>query len=176
MGYDILDSPLAFIENALNKKLLTLLTIVTVALWSAICEKAAKCKQSDSIKALLDMQADAWNKGDLKTFMTGYKRSNEISYTSAGKIINGYDALLAHYEKRYGKNSDTMGKLDFTILQEIELGKNNALCVGRWHLIGAENREMEGVFSLVLTRPNEKSAWKVIHDHTSLSPSSNSSQ
>lgn len=173
MGYDILDPPLAFIEDALNKKLLTLLSIVTVALWS---NDAAKCKQSDSIKALLDMQADAWNKGDLKTFMTGYKRSNAISYTSAGKIINGYEALLAHYEKRYGKNSDTMGKLDFTILQEIELGKNNALCVGRWHLVGAENKEMEGVFSLVLTRLNEKSAWKVIHDHTSLSPSSNSSQ
>lgn len=122
------------------------------------------------------MQADAWNKGDLKTFMTGYKHSNEISYTSAGKIIKGYDALLEHYEKRYGKNSDTMGKLDFTILQEIELGRNNALCVGRWHLVGKENKEMEGVFSLVLTRQNEKSAWKVIHDHTSLSTSPNSSQ
>lgn len=149
----------------MNKKLLIFLAICFIVFASS---DTAKCKQKDSIKELLDMQANAWNKGDLKAFMTGYKRASTISYTSSGKIINGYDALLAHYEKRYGKNSDTMGKLDFTILQEIELGKNNALCIGRWHLIDKENKEIEGVFSLVLSRENEKSAWKVIHDHTSL--------
>ncbi|MDX2107764.1 MAG: hypothetical protein SFY67_15285 [Candidatus Melainabacteria bacterium] len=152
----------------MNKKLFALLAISTCAL---LTTAAAKGKQSDSIKGLLDMQAAAWNEGDLKTFMTGYKHSKEVSYTSSGKIIDGYDALEAHYEKRYGKNSDTMGKLDFTILKEIRLGKNNALCVGRWHLVGKENKEMEGVFSLVLSRENEKSPWKVIHDHTSLNPS-----
>lgn len=155
----------------MNKKLLALLAICTCAFFTTAI---AKEKQSKSIKALLDMQAAAWNKGDLKTFMTGYKHSKDISYTSSGKIIDGYDALEAHYEKRYGKNSDTMGKLDFTILKETELGKNNALCVGRWHLVGKENKEMEGVFSLVLNRENEKSPWKVIHDHTSLSPNPSS--
>jgi len=168
MAYDILDFAPGFTSRfALNKKLLLPLALATLVLLSPAY--TARAKSTDSIKALLDMQANAWNKGDLTTFMTGYKQSDEVSYTSGGKIISGYDALKEHYEKRYGKSSDTMGKLDFTILQEVELGKNNALCVGRWHLVGKDEKEMGGVFSLVLSRDNEECDWKVVHDHTSLS-------
>jgi beta-aspartyl-peptidase (threonine type) len=153
---------------ALNKKFFLPMALTAMVLAWSTC---AHSKDNGTIKALLDMQANAWNKGDLKTFMTGYKRSKETSYTSGCKIISGYDALQAHYQKRYGNSSDTMGKLDFTILQTVDLGKNNALCVGRWHLVGKDKKEMGGVFSLVLSRSDEKSDWKVVHDHTSLNSS-----
>lgn len=160
---------------ALNKKLLLLLALTAMVFTSSTCLVKAKTDSSkttlkDGVQSLLDMQANAWNKGDLKTFMTGYERSKETSYTSGCKIISGYDALQAHYQKRYGNSSDTMGKLDFTILQTVELGKNNALCVGRWHLVGKDKKEMGGVFSLVLSRSDQKSDWRVVHDHTSLNP------
>lgn len=112
------------------------------------------------------MQAQAWNKGDLEKFMTGYLHSNETSYTSGGKIVWGYDALKERYEKRYGKSTESMGKLSFSDLKILDLEKNHALCIGHWHLEGAENKTYDGVFSLVLR--HAKDGWKVIHDHTSL--------
>ncbi len=125
----------------------------------------AKSKDQD-VKDLLEMQATAWNKGDLQTFMTGYLNSDNISYTSGGKVVWGYQALKDRYEKRYGNKADTMGKLAFSDLKTTELGKDHALCIGHWHLVG-KDKTFDGVFSLILR--HTKTGWKVIHDHTSLS-------
>jgi ketosteroid isomerase-like protein len=130
----------------------------------------AASKKSDAkvaVPALLQQQADAWNRGDLGAFMTGYLKSAEISYTAGGTEVWGYEALKERYEKKYGSDRESMGKLQFSDLKISELGRDHALCIGRWHLERAEKNPLDGVFSLVLTRTSE--GWKVIHDHTSLS-------
>ena len=147
-----------------------------------------------NVTALLEMQAEAWNKGDLDKFMTGYLKSKEISYTSGGNEVWGYDAIQARYKNRYGSNKSQMGHLDFSGLKISELGPKNAMCIGRWHLtldkdspqntsarvpekmdqdssqktLQSKGRKiMDGVFTLILAQ-DARGGWKIIHDHTSL--------
>lgn len=125
----------------------------------------ASSTAEEQIKAVLAMQAAAWNRGDLDEFMTGYLQSANTSYTSGGVEVWGYDALRQRYQSKYGASKDTMGKLNFSDLKVFTLSPASALCIGHWHLERHDLPELNGIFSLVLVR--EKSAWKIMHDHTS---------
>ncbi len=81
--------------------------------------------------------------------------------------MKGYDALESRYRKKYGTSKDTMGKLSFSDLEIQSLGASNALCIGHWLVERAGKPSLQGIFSLVLTE--DGGAWKIIHDHTSLS-------
>jgi len=118
-----------------------------------------------AVTTLLSSQKDAWNKGDLDKFMSGYLNSEKLSFTSAGNIVWGYDALRTRYQKKYGESKETMGKLEFSDLKTYDLGPENELMIGRWHLDLATT-SLDGVFSLVFV--NTKDGWRIMHDHTSL--------
>jgi ketosteroid isomerase-like protein len=113
----------------------------------------------------MNASADAWNRGDLDGFMTGYLNSPKTSYISGCTEVWGYQALRDRYEKRFGSNHESMGKLTFSDLKIFDLGKSHALCIGHWHLERASASPSGGVYSLVLVKT--KVGWKVIHDHTS---------
>ncbi len=120
----------------------------------------------EAILSLLQAQNAAWNKGDLDAFMTGYLKSPDLSYTSGGKEVWGYDALRDRYQKKYGDSRGTMGTLSFSDTRVFELGGENALCIGHWHLVREKQSNLDGTFSLVLV--HTKAGWKILHDHTSL--------
>ncbi len=120
------------------------------------------------ITKTLQAQADAWNAGDLDKFMTAYLKSPDITFVSADGEMKGYDALESRYRKKYGTSRDTMGKLSFSQLEISSLGDSNALCIGHWLVEPTGKPNLQGIFSLVLT--NDAGVWKIIHDHTSLSP------
>lgn len=129
----------------------------------------ARCAEpttTEAVTAVLNMQAEAWNRGDLDAFMTGYLQSPDTSYTSGGVEVWGYSALRDRYQKRYGDSKATMGKLQFTDLKIFDQGPNNALCIGHWHLDRSSEPPIDGIFSLVLVHTN--AGWKVFHDHTSV--------
>lgn len=125
----------------------------------------------DDVTSVLTRQMEAWNRGDLDDFMTGYLKSPDISYTSGGTVVWGYEALQRRYINVYGDNKKAMGRLRFSDLKISELGKANALCIGRWHLERTSQPVLDGVYSLVLTRT--KDGWKIIHDHTSVDQKKN---
>lgn len=125
---------------------------------------ASESASRDAIIKVIDMQKNAWNSGDLDTFLTGYYESPDTSYTSGGQEYWGYDALRQKYTKSYGTSRDTMGTLEFSELKVIDVGKDSAYCVGHWHLERKEKQPLEGVFTLVLK--NTSAGWKIIHDHT----------
>lgn len=144
--------------------------VALALLLSAGLAALAESKKSDAkvaVPAVLQAQADAWNRGDLAAFMTGYLKSADISYTAAGTEVWGYVALRERYEKKYGADRESMGTLQFSDLKISELGRDHALCLGHWHLQRAGKDPLDGVFTLVFTRTSD--GWKVIHDHTSLS-------
>jgi ketosteroid isomerase-like protein len=74
--------------------------------------------------------------------------------------------VLARYKKNY-PDRGAMGTLDFSNLEFRFLGPDAALVLGHWHL-KREKDEPGGVFSLVFQRFPE--GWRIIHDHTSASP------
>lgn len=114
----------------------------------------------------LKQSATRWNNGDLEGFLQDYHKGEEMTFTSGGRILQGYDALEQRYRKSYGDSVNTMGTLTFSDLEAWRLGPNQALVLGRWQLKREEATD-EGVFSLVMVKIDDK--WKILHDHTSAS-------
>lgn len=117
------------------------------------------------IRAVLDRQKDAWNRGDIQAFMQGYQRSPDIVFTSAGKIRRGWDETLASYEQKY-VSGDAMGHLEFRDVELQPVGASGVVALGHWQLTSTP-KAGEGVFTLVLAKDAE-GRWAIVHDHTSL--------
>lgn len=117
----------------------------------------------EAIRAVLSAQQAAWNRGDVDTFLAGYWRSPELTFSGSGGVARGWDAVLARYKKNYPDRA-AMGQLDFSELELRFVGPDAALVLGRWHL-KREKDDVGGVFTLVWQRFPE--GWKIIHDHTS---------
>jgi len=120
-----------------------------------------------AISAVLDKQLAAWNRGDLPSYMDGYARTPDLIFTSGGDIQRGWQAALDHYQQRYVIDPKSMGKLTFEIESIDPVGADGAVVLGHWGLEGSVHPG-HGVFTLVLERRPE--GWRIIHDHTSLSP------
>ena len=121
----------------------------------------------DAVKAVLDAQATAWNKGDLDGYMAHYAKVDWLVFTSGGKIRHGWQETYDAFHKKYAQNPSAMGKLVFEILSIDPVGADGAVVLGNWTLTESPS-DGHGVFSVVLER--QPSGWKVIHDHTSSGP------
>jgi beta-aspartyl-peptidase (threonine type) len=126
--------------------------------------KAAAADEKAAIRAVLDAQQAAWNKGDLETFMAGYWSSPDLTFFSGGDRKHGWKATLERYRERYQAKGAEMGKLTFSDLQIELLGPDAAFVRGRFTLERTKDRPT-GQFTLILRRFPE--GWRIIHDHTS---------
>lgn len=120
-------------------------------------------KAEAAIRAVLDAQAAAWNRGDLEGYMDGYDRSPDTEFVGGDTITRGWQTVLERYRKRYDTR-EKMGVLSFSELEITVLNRNAALVLGRWHLKRA-NDEPHGTFTLVFRKT--KAGWKIVHDHSS---------
>lgn len=146
-----------------------ILVVALVALVTVGCAHVRHFTERDraDVAAVLDAQAAAWNRGDLDGYMAGYARTDELVFTSGGNVQRGFDDALAHYRARYGGDRASMGHLTFEILGVQAVGADGAVVLGHWELTGTAHAG-RGVFTLVLERRPE--GWRIIHDHTSVSP------
>ena len=117
------------------------------------------------VRALLDAQVAAWNRGDLEGFMAGYWRSSELVFCSGATVSKGWDATLERYRKRYQAEGREMGKLRFESLEVESLGPDAAFARGEYWLRMSDGQQPHGRFTLVLRRLS--GAWRIVHDHTS---------
>jgi beta-aspartyl-peptidase (threonine type) len=120
-----------------------------------------------AIAGVLDRQIAAWNRGDLAAYMEGYARTPALVFTSGGNVRRGWQDAFDHYQARYATDPKAMGTLAFQIDSVDPVGADGAVVLGRWELTGTAHAG-RGVFTLVLERRPE--GWRIIHDHTSLSP------
>jgi ketosteroid isomerase-like protein len=123
--------------------------------------------RSEPFHRILDAQAEAWNRGDIDGFMHHYWRSDQLTFSSAGHTRRGWTETKARYEQRY-PTPERMGQLEFTDVETHMLGDSAALVLGRWHLTRQPD-SIGGNFSLVFELIDGQ--WKIIHDHTSATPS-----
>lgn len=142
--------------------------LLVLSLLALLVSPAAASPDAAGCTATLQAQVEAWNVGNLATFMQGYVKSPEMTYTAGGEIVRGYAALEERYRARYGNDAASMGKLRFTDLDVQALGADYALVLGRWHLERQATAPVEGVFSLVMQKVGDD--WKILHDHSSLRP------
>ena len=119
----------------------------------------------DSIKQVLVDQQNAWNQGDIVTFMHGYDDSPQTTFI--GKSVeHGYAMILARYQRNYASH-DAMGQLAFSDLDVRILGPEHAVVTGHFHLTRSQagGGDATGTFSLVFEK--KPSGWKIILAHTS---------
>lgn len=132
---------------------------------SALISCAATTDRA-AIEELLNDQVASWNRGDISAFMDHYWKSNELTFSSSGRTLRGWQATLDRYTHRYPDRS-AMGELAFSDLQLDVIAPNVALVLGKWRLT-REVGNTGGNFSLVLCRINGR--WVIRHDHTSTLP------
>src|SRR6202045_5205273 len=149
--------------------LVGLLMVTVYALTPATAfadEPKARQAGRSAIRAVLDAQQEAWNRGDIAAFLKGYWHSPNLTFSGSNGIFRGWDAVMARYKKNYPDRS-AMGALDFSNLEFRFLGPDAALVLGHWHL-KRQKSGLGGVFTLVFQRFPE--GWRITHAHTSLSP------
>jgi uncharacterized protein (TIGR02246 family) len=117
---------------------------------------------ASEITTLLNNQVDAWNRGDIPSFVTTY--ADDCIFVGQ-QIARGREQLLARYRKSY-PTREAMGHLSFSALDVHVLSADVAIVTGEWHLsrtAGLGNAG--GLFSLVFQ--HKANGWKIELDHTS---------
>jgi ketosteroid isomerase-like protein len=123
---------------------------------------AAQSPQSE-ISAVLKMQQEAWNRGDIDSFMEGYWRSDETVFISGDEVRRGWQKVLNRYKTKYSDRAK-MGTLTFSNLEITPLSNDSAVVLGSWKL-NRVNDQPHGRFTLIFRRFPD--GWRIVHDHTS---------
>lgn len=119
---------------------------------------------ASAVRAVLDDQVAAWNKGDLEGFMAGYWNSKDLTFYSGKDKRQGWKETLERYRQRYQGEGKEMGKLAFSELEITPIGADHALVKGRWH-VEMKKDKLAGLFTLILRKTPD--GWRIVHDHTS---------
>jgi len=152
------------LPSRLSAAVLTLLLTVTLSARAQNSQlKTATQQELDVIKVLLAQEA-AWNKGDLETFIQGYKNSPDTLFITR-QVFRGVDGMLEEYRHNYPTKA-AMGTLAFSELEVHPLDENFAVVIGKYHLDRnkKEGGNADGIFSLVFEKTDK--GWKIIIDHT----------
>src|SRR6267378_2343637 len=111
-----------------RKSLLAALLLVAIA---PLCVQAKTSEKPNkrearmlaAIRAVLEAQRDAWNRGDIEGYMDGYARSADTVFVSGDNVTHGWQTVLDHYKKGYDSR-EKMGVLTFSNLEITPLGKD----------------------------------------------------
>ncbi len=124
--------------------------------------------QGYMIQVVTDMlrrQSEAWNEGDLVTFMQDYWKSDSLRFIGRSGVVLGWQNVLANYQRSY-PDKGAMGRLAFDLLTVEVLGPEACAVVGRYRLKREEEEaEASGHFTLLLRRVNGQ--WVIASDHSS---------
>lgn len=126
-------------------------------------EKPGAANAVAEIRAVLDAQAEAWNRGDVDGYMNGYARGDATEFVSGDSVTRGWQTVRDRYAAKYDSR-EKMGTLSFTEVKIEALSPDAALVTGRWELVRKDDNP-HGQFTLLMRRLAD--GWRVVHDHTS---------
>ena len=120
-------------------------------------------KDSLSIMNVMSFQQDAWNQGDIDSFMQGYLKSDELVFSGKSGPVYGWENTRKRYYSSY-PNTKVMGKLNFTIKKIRSVSLNTAYLIGEYYL-KRSGEDSYGHFTLLWKKID--SNWLIVSDHTS---------
>src|SRR2546423_13411168 len=62
------------------------------------------------VRAVLEAQAAAWNRGDIAGYMDGYERAETTTFISGDTVTRGWQTVLTRYQQHYDSR-EKMGTL-----------------------------------------------------------------
>ena len=116
-----------------------------------------------AVRAVIEAQAAAWNRGDVTGYMEGYAREDGTTLVSGDTVTRGWQVVHDRYKARYDTRAK-MGTLAFSELEFKPLGEFYIMATGRWQLTRAADTP-HGRFTLIFRRT--AAGWRIVHDHTS---------
>lgn len=116
-----------------------------------------------AIQHVMDEQQQAWNRGDIDGFMTGYWASDSLRFIGKRGITYGWQATLDNYKKSY-PSTEAMGRLQFTNLSMELTGDSSAYVIGKWELFRTADT-LGGHYSLLWRKQTGR--WIIVADHSS---------
>jgi beta-aspartyl-peptidase (threonine type) len=138
--------------------------LISLAILLGAVVSSAQTPQA-AIEKVLDDQHASWNRHDLDSFMTSYWNSPEVTFSSKGKTLMGWQSVFDRYRKTYQAAGAEMGKVEFTDMKIEMLGEDAAFVRGQFHLTLSDGKTPHGVFTLIFRKFPD--GWKIVHDHTS---------
>lgn len=147
------------------------LLLAIVGLGSTGTALAAAGGDAAAIRQVLTQQQIEWNRGDVASFMRGYKDAPDTTFVGTN-VRKGYRTILDSYRKHYATKAQ-MGQLTFSgidvrLLPAADGDVRYAVVTGHFHLERSARGEAvkdDGVFSLLWEKT--PAGWKIILDHTS---------
>jgi ketosteroid isomerase-like protein len=126
---------------------------------------AATSPQTDKAAILRTVQhmEDAWNRGDFRGYMAGFKNPDVI-FVSGGKFQEGWQGTLDHYIRDYGGSAERRGHLHFYNMKVDLLGPDAAMLVSQYRL-ERRTRMTEGVNTRLFRKVGGK--WLITMNHVS---------
>ena len=143
--------------------LLLLAAVVVVGYQKGVPEMQKDDKNVAAVRAVIEAQAAAWNRGDVNGYMEGYAKEETTTFVSGDTITRGWQTVHDRYAARYDTR-EKMGTLAFSELELRPLSEFYIMATGRWQLTRLSDTP-RGRFTLIFRRT--AAGWRIVHDHTS---------
>ena len=124
---------------------------------------ASPASERTAILSVVHHMEDAWNRGDFRGYMAGFKNPDVI-FISGGKFQDGWQGTLDHYIRDYGGSPERRGHLHFYNMKIDLLAPNAAMLVGQYRLVRGP-RITEGVNTRLFKKFHGH--WLITMNHVS---------
>ncbi len=124
---------------------------------------ATPAQDRAAIFRVIDRMEVAWNRGDFRGYMAGFKKPDVI-FISGGKFQAGWQGTLDHYIRDYGGSPERRGKLHFYNMKVDMLAPDAAMLIGQYRLVRG-TRVTEGVNTRLFKKVHGQ--WLITMNHVS---------
>ena len=124
---------------------------------------ATPAQDRAAILQTIDRMEAAWNHGDFKGYMAGFKNP-DVVFVSGGKFQKDWQGTLDHYVRDYGGSAERRGRLHFYNMKVDILAPDAAMLIGQYRLVRGK-RVTEGVNTRLFRKFGGK--WLITMNHVS---------
>ena len=128
-------------------------------------QQSSNSIDKEAVLAVLAHQEDAWNQGNIESFMKGYWNNDKLVFVGSNGPTYGYRNTLERYLKSYPTKA-AMGQLKFNLLFVEQWDTQTIQVIGKFTL-DREKDQPTGFFTLLFRKMGDD--WKIVSDHSSAS-------
>ena len=125
-------------------------------------QQSSNSIDKEAVLAVLAHQEDAWNQGNIESFMKGYWNNDKLVFVGSNGPTYGYRNTLERYLKSYPTKA-AMGQLKFNLLFVEQWDTQTIQVIGKFTL----DREKDQPTGLFTYSSEKRDDWKIVSDHSS---------